>query len=307
MYTDLQSVASPLGHSTARASLRPWTGGALLPTGTGRDSLRADDGIRTRDPHLGKVMLYQLSHVRARLNLTGVQARSRTLAEPHRRSPNIRARRGRPTSADPGADRAPPTYDPVRRPRRLGQRHALRQTRARPTVPATDHGLVVGDGVFEALKVTPAGAFAVRRHLDRLTRSADALDLPAPDHGAGPRGDRRGARRADLRPGQAADHLHRRCRPARLAGRRTVRTTLVVAAEPIEPTVAATGTLVTAPWRRNEHGALTGVKSTSYAENVRGLAYAAALRRHRGDLPQHRRQRLRRHRHQPLLRLRRPR
>ena len=25
---------------------------------------RADDGIRTRDPHLGKVMLYQLSHVR---------------------------------------------------------------------------------------------------------------------------------------------------------------------------------------------------------------------------------------------------
>ena len=27
--------------------------------------LGADDGIRTRDPHLGKVMLYQLSHVRA--------------------------------------------------------------------------------------------------------------------------------------------------------------------------------------------------------------------------------------------------
>ena len=35
--------------------------------------------------------------------------------------------------------------------------------------------------------------------------------------------------------------------------------------------------MVTTPWRRNEHGALTGVKSTSYAENVRGLAYAAAL------------------------------
>ena len=28
--------------------------------------LRADDEIRTRDPHLGKVMLYQLSHVRTR-------------------------------------------------------------------------------------------------------------------------------------------------------------------------------------------------------------------------------------------------
>ena len=42
--------------------------------------LRADDEIRTRDPHLGKVMLYQLSHVRmlrltgARNNLAHIQA-----------------------------------------------------------------------------------------------------------------------------------------------------------------------------------------------------------------------------------------
>jgi hypothetical protein len=33
--------------------------GSVEPT-----SQRADDGTRTRDPHLGKVMLYQLSHVR---------------------------------------------------------------------------------------------------------------------------------------------------------------------------------------------------------------------------------------------------
>jgi hypothetical protein len=30
----------------------------------------ADDGIRTRDPHLGKVVLYQLSHVRVNAILT---------------------------------------------------------------------------------------------------------------------------------------------------------------------------------------------------------------------------------------------
>ena len=29
-----------------------------------REAVGADDGTRTRDPHLGKVMLYQLSHVR---------------------------------------------------------------------------------------------------------------------------------------------------------------------------------------------------------------------------------------------------
>ena len=32
---------------------------------------RADDGTRTRDPHLGKVMLYQLSHIRALQPMTG--------------------------------------------------------------------------------------------------------------------------------------------------------------------------------------------------------------------------------------------
>ena len=30
---------------------------------------RADDGTRTRDPHLGKVMLYQLSHIRTLLTV----------------------------------------------------------------------------------------------------------------------------------------------------------------------------------------------------------------------------------------------
>jgi hypothetical protein len=49
VYTALQAVASPLGHSTARFGWRYTPG--LGPT-------RADDGIRTRDPHLGKVMLY---------------------------------------------------------------------------------------------------------------------------------------------------------------------------------------------------------------------------------------------------------
>ncbi len=47
--TALQAVASPLGHTT-----------------NARISPRADDGIRTRDPHLGKVMRYQLRYIRIR-------------------------------------------------------------------------------------------------------------------------------------------------------------------------------------------------------------------------------------------------
>jgi hypothetical protein len=54
VYTALQAVASPLGHSTEQT-------GALWNR---QQPLRADDGIRTRDPHLGKVMRYQLRYVR---------------------------------------------------------------------------------------------------------------------------------------------------------------------------------------------------------------------------------------------------
>src|SRR3954465_2024642 len=50
VYTDLQSVASPLGQPTVG-----WVH---------RDPLRADDEARTRDLNLGKVALYQLSYVR---------------------------------------------------------------------------------------------------------------------------------------------------------------------------------------------------------------------------------------------------
>ncbi|MDX6226217.1 MAG: branched-chain amino acid aminotransferase, partial [Frankiales bacterium] len=49
--------------------------------------------------------------------------------------------------------------------------------------------------------------------------------------------------------------------------------TMVLAIAPSDPP-ASTSAIVTSPWTRNEHGALAGVKSTSYAENVRALAYA---------------------------------
>ena len=50
--TALQAAASPLGHATV------W---GVTPDPY---RIRADDEIRTRDPHLGKVMRYQLRHIR---------------------------------------------------------------------------------------------------------------------------------------------------------------------------------------------------------------------------------------------------
>lgn len=143
---------------------------------------------------------------------------------------------------------------------------------AEARVPVTDHGLVVGDGVFEALKVTAAGPFAVRRHLERLDRSAAAMALPAPDH--------RTIRAAidDLLDGQSVSLA--KIRITYTGGRGPLGSgaaygpqTLVVALDGAEP-AGPSATVVTAPWSRNEHGALAGVKSTSYAENVRTLAFA---------------------------------
>src|SRR5918994_6997704 len=148
------------------------------------------------------------------------------------------------------------------------------ESQSAAVVPATDHGLVVGDGVFEALKATPAGPFAVQRHLNRLSRSAAAMGLPAPDHAL--------IRAAIGEVLDDREFSHGRLRITYTGGLGPLSSsapygppTLVVAAGPAELPAAFTA-VVTAPWTRNEHGALSGVKATSYAENVRGLAYASS-------------------------------
>lgn len=144
----------------------------------------------------------------------------------------------------------------------------------RALLTATDHGLVVGDGVFEALKVTPAGVFAVQRHLDRLSRSAAAMGLPTPDQDLVREGI--AAVLADWPSGDGKVRITYTGGEGPLgSGAAYGPPTLIVAVEGREPATATTA-VATVPWRRNEHGALTGVKSTSYAENVRGLAYAVA-------------------------------
>jgi branched-chain amino acid aminotransferase len=141
------------------------------------------------------------------------------------------------------------------------------------SIAGTDHGVLVGDGVFETLKVTERGAFAVRRHLNRLSRSAAALGLPAPDHGQ--------IREAIEAVLTGCDFARARLRITYTGGRGPLGSeapfgppTLILALAPADPAAPLTS-IVTSPWTRNEHGALTGVKSTSYAENVRGLGYAA--------------------------------
>ncbi|MGW2056340.1 aminotransferase class IV [Streptomyces sp. NPDC001840] len=139
-------------------------------------------------------------------------------------------------------------------------------------VSVFDHGLTVGDGIFETVKAVQGKPFALTRHLDRLARSARGLGLPEPD----------------------LDEVRHACtavldaNPMPLARLRITYTgglsplgsdrgdegpTLVVAASAATRRADSTA-VITVPWTRNERGALAGLKTTSYAENVVALARA---------------------------------
>jgi branched-chain amino acid aminotransferase len=150
---------------------------------------------------------------------------------------------------------------------------------AEARVSVLDHGLVVGDGVFETLRVYAGVPFAWTRHLARLRVSAGGLGLGVPDAD-------------ELRAAADAVIAANDLRDARLritvtggpgppgSGKGDAPPTAFLLAFPLEPP-APTSDVVIAPWTRNERGALAGLKTISYAANVRALAYAEE--RHAGE------------------------
>ncbi|MFF5446741.1 aminotransferase class IV [Streptomyces sp. NPDC012888] len=148
---------------------------------------------------------------------------------------------------------------------------ALRDTDS-AVVSVFDHGLTVGDGVFETLKAQDGKAFALTRHLERLTRSARGLGLPDPDHDE--------VRRACAAVLEANPVPLGRLRVTYTGGlsplgsdRGEEGPTLVVALGETTRRPDTTA-VITVPWVRNERSAIAGLKSTSYAENVVALAQA---------------------------------
>ncbi|MDH6702440.1 aminodeoxychorismate lyase [Streptomyces sp. MAA16] len=139
-------------------------------------------------------------------------------------------------------------------------------------VSALDHGLTVGDGIFETVQAVHGKPFALTRHLDRLTRSARGLGLPDPDHDE--------VRRACAAVLDAEPMALGRLRITYTGGlgplgsdRGEQPPTLLVALGESTRRPDSTA-VITVPWTRNERGALVGLKTTSYAENVVALARA---------------------------------
>ena len=136
-----------------------------------------------------------------------------------------------------------------------------------------DHGLVTGDGVFETIKVVRGVPFALSRHLARLSRSAAGLGLAEPDLDQ----IRAGAMAVVESSGQLELARMRITVTGGIAPLGSERggsplTAIVALGEMHAP--APSVDVTTVPWPRNEHGALAGLKTTSYGENVRALAYA---------------------------------
>ena len=146
-----------------------------------------------------------------------------------------------------------------------------------PQLRLDDHGVLVGDGVFETLLVVRDGegaaAFAVQRHLDRLRRSARVLrfDCPYTD------GDLRVAIAQCLEAAPESGVVRITVTsgggPLGSSRGRGQGSTIVVAGN--QPPAYPPGTaVVIVPFCRNERGAMAGVKTTSYAENVLALHLA---------------------------------
>lgn len=140
-----------------------------------------------------------------------------------------------------------------------------------------DHGLTVGDGVFETCAVYDGTAFALSRHLRRLKRSAEGLGLAAPDEGAIREGV--AAVLADAGPDVGRLRITLTGGPGPLGSHRFAaedqhQSVLVLAGPGARSEVSR---VIRVPWVRNERSSVAGLKTTSYAENV--VAVAEAYRR----------------------------
>lgn len=141
-------------------------------------------------------------------------------------------------------------------------------------VSHADHGLLVGDGIFETLRVYEGMPFGLDEHLTRLFVGASALGLPAPEPA-----ELAGAVRDVL---SANELTNARVRITMTSGtgppglaRSGRRPTVIVTAVPLVPW-PATATAVLSLFRRDAQSPLAGVKTTSLAKSVVALEEARA-------------------------------
>lgn len=138
-----------------------------------------------------------------------------------------------------------------------------------------DHGVVTGDGLFETMIAFDGKPFALTRHIKRLTNSAKGMFMDtgiieetpwakAIDDLLNANKLKNARIRVTFTTGEADLGSDRGNSPY----------TIMIAAGSLPKFSQTGGALSVVPWPRNERGALSGLKTTSYGENVKALAFA---------------------------------
>jgi branched-chain amino acid aminotransferase len=130
-------------------------------------------------------------------------------------------------------------------------------------VRADDHGVLVGDGVFETVLVRRGRPLLWSRHLTRLRRALSSTGIAEVPEALLERAAAEVVAAAGLSDARLRLTVTSGPGPAGL--RRGGCPTLIAAALPLPPT-AGPARVVTVPGARNERSPLAGVKTTSYAE-----------------------------------------
>lgn len=135
-----------------------------------------------------------------------------------------------------------------------------------------DRAIVQGHGLFETIAAYEGRPFALDEHVERLRRAADRIGLDVP---------RFPEIEASLHRVLEANHLNTEAK-ARLRITITGGTTKseVFYEASLPPQHSNEAKTVTVPYARNEKGALVGMKTLSYGENVPAAQYA---RKHHAD------------------------
>jgi branched-chain amino acid aminotransferase len=136
------------------------------------------------------------------------------------------------------------------------------------SISADAHGLLFGVGLFASILGLEGRAFAVEHHYERFSEGAKRLGLQAPTEAVF-----REAAEAVLTKNNF-DQGEARVR-AWLGAGAAGESIFHVTAGPLPPHPPY-AQIAVVPWRRNTHGALTGVKSSSYAENILARNWATA-------------------------------
>ncbi len=144
-----------------------------------------------------------------------------------------------------------------------------------PSMSALDHGVTVGDGVFETAKIVDNKIFAITRHHDRMDRSLRGLGLQTLDRGRVHEGIDAVLADEPIELGRLRYTVT--AGPGPLGSDRLDGAMTYIVSAGAVPAPPLTTAVAVVPWTRNERAATVGLKTTSYAENVVALAAAKGL------------------------------